>query len=115
MIGDTNSKVRHITRLAAEEEPAPPETIQRSKAVRHSTGIGKWFKLSAVASSPMTGKEQTCSVGVFSEVTGAANTNIYVYPQIDVTQYQVNDYVYAVYVGDSWIALYNTPVPFDEC
>ena len=77
---------------------------------------GKWFKLSAVGSNPMTGKEQICSAGVFSDAPNVDTSSIYRYPQFtNQTSYQVNDYVYAVYVDDCWVSLYNTPIQVFEC
>ena len=75
----------------------------------------KWFKLSVVNADPMTGKEQTFNGSSWSDVSGAENVSIYTYPQIALTQYQVNDVVAALKVGGYWVSLYNTPVAFDEC
>ena len=74
----------------------------------------KWFELTAVASSPMTGKEQTCSNGTFTDVN-TDSISVYPFPQIDITHYAVGNHVFAHYVGNCWVALYNTPVAFDEC
>ncbi len=64
-----------------------------------------WFKLSAVASNPMTGKLQTCSAGSFSAASGAENKSIYIHPGSALANYAVNAYVFANYVGNSWVSV----------
>lgn len=79
----------------------------------------RWFKLSSVE-SPMVGKEQYMSSSMWTDATGAVNTNIYPWPQISNGQYHVDDIVAAVQVlywpnSYRWYALYNTPTSFDTC
>ena len=64
-----------------------------------------WFKLSAVAGNPMTGKQQTASSGSFSDAAGATNKSIYIHPGSDLANYAVNAYVFANFVGDSWVSV----------
>jgi len=32
-----------------------------------------------------------------------------------LSHYEVDDYICAMYIGDSWVSLYNQPYAFDEC
>ena len=64
-----------------------------------------WFKLSDVGSDPMTGKLQTCAAGSFSDASGAENKSIYIHPGSALANYAVNDYVFANYVGNSWVSV----------
>lgn len=67
-------------------------------------GAGAWFKLSSVASSPMTGRRQTCTDGAFSESVDT-DISIYPHPQLTIANYAADDYVFAVYIGNCWVAV----------
>ena len=73
-----------------------------------------WYELTSVAANPLVGKLQTCTSGVFTDVN-TDEVNIYVYPQLDKKQYLVGDHIFAHFIGNCWVSLYNTPVAFDVC
>jgi len=107
--GDEHIKVRHT---------AGGINISMERIPKGSGGGStvRWYKLSAVAANPMTGKEQTCSEGSFSDTSGAENVSIYRYPQFtNQTSYEVDDVIAAITIGDSIVSLYNTPHEIYEC
>lgn len=105
-----NRRVHRTSAAAKAERHQSPQVIQRGRAVRAAPGgsgggsVG-WFKLSAVASNPMTGKLQTCSAGSLSDASGAEDTDVYIHPGSELANYAVNAYVFASYVGDCWVSV----------
>ena len=90
----------------------------RRRGVAVSAASGRWFKLNDITANPMTGREQICNNGTFSDANGAGaeNTDIYRYPQFtNNTSYKIYDYVFCVYSGNCWISLYNTPHEMFRC
>ena len=112
---DLNKKIDRINTAAERERLTSPEMIQKSKAVRYPTAGLKWFKLSNVAGDPMTGKEQTCGAGIFSDKDGALGTLIYKNPQSALAGYKVNHCIAALHCGDSWVAITTMSMSLDIC
>jgi len=71
---------------------------------RHIPSASGFFKLTNVSANPMTGDTQTCDNGGFSAL-GATGVSIYAHPQLDETDYAVDDYVFAHYIGNCWVAI----------
>ena len=110
---DTNRVADRFTRAGEKERLSSPQIIQPTNSVRpNSDGSFKWIKLSDASSNPMTGKEATFNGSSWD--TSGDDISVYVYPQIDLTQYHDNDKVLAMNSGGYWVALYNTPAAFDE-
>lgn len=98
-----SQKAQRVDQAAKRERLDSPGVVQKTKATRHPID-GRWFKLTSVSSSPMTGHRQTCSDGSFSE-SDQTDISIYPHPQLTISNYAVNDYVFASYIGNCWVAV----------
>lgn len=65
-----------------------------------------WYQISATSANPMIGYKQTAdSAGSFSRVTGSSASSIYWHPSAEGEYYDEGSYVYASYVGSSWVSV----------
>ena len=83
-----------------------------SGALDDEPGVGAVWETYWETSDPMPAEDVE-----FDGATWIAggSLNVYIYPQLNFTQYHNDDIVAVLKSGDYWFALYNTPVAFDEC
>ena len=93
---------------------AEPGTGLKWSLVRFGAGGGgsatAMFKLAEVSGNPMSGYE------VYDYWAGSWSTSaedIYVFPQIDLTHYRIDDFIFAAKVGGVWFAHYSQPCAFE--
>jgi len=107
-----HAELQHVLRWWRQNKHRFPPP-QRRRAVSAGGGSTiKWFRVTSIASDPLTGIKQTCDDGVFSDV-GTASTDIYIHPELGPVHYKVGDKVAAVKVGNCYVSLYHQPCPFD--